>query len=85
MKIIRSTEIGKAIKEMFPKKIAVAYLGWGWKNYLLKPEDIEYVVVSTDIGTNPAAVATLVAKIGWKNVFYSINYMRKSISEVVGR
>jgi hypothetical protein len=69
MNIIRSAAIGQAISAMSPTKIAVAYLGWGWPKYLLEPKNIEYIVVSTDIGTNPAAVATLVATIGWPKVF----------------
>jgi len=69
MNIIRSKAIGEAIRKMSPTKIAVAYLGWGWTKYLIEPKKIEYIVVSTDIGTNPAAVATLVAEIGWAKVF----------------
>lgn len=69
MKIIRSSAIGEAIRNMAMRKIAVAYLGSGWKTYVKYPENLEYIVISTDIGTNPGAVASLVAEIGWDKVF----------------
>lgn len=69
MGIVYGDGIKKAVKEVEPTKIAVAYVGNGWREYL-DDKKLEFVIVSPGRGTNPFAVADMVKCLGWNKVLF---------------
>lgn len=73
MKIIGNRELQQAFKYTKPTKIAVAYLGNDFEQYLdFRGKDgpkIE-IVVSPTIGSHPAAIKRLVSRLGWERVHF---------------
>ncbi len=70
MKLLNSSsEIAKSLKDFPPNRIAVAYLGLNWRNYI-DVDSIENLVLSPTIGTNPNAVADLVEAVGWEKIYF---------------
>ena len=71
--IITNGNIKKAIKELKPNKIAVAYIGADWEKYIDQDtlKELE-IILSPTIGSNPQAIHSLVKKIkgGWNNVHF---------------
>lgn len=61
--------IAKRILEIKPQRIAVAYLGAAWRDYV-DIDSLESVVLSPTIGSNPEAIDTLVAAITWEKVHF---------------
>lgn len=70
MKILTANEIKKAILRCNPKKIAVAYIGIDWKTFIPNTNELEEIVLSPTVGTNPRAIKDLAKEIGWENVFF---------------
>jgi len=76
MKFISGEAISQEIKSINLRKIAVAYLGWDWASYVTSPDDLEAIVISPTVGSNPAAVLELVAELsskgksGWERVHF---------------
>ena len=68
MIILTEVEIAKTIRQCMPSKIAVAFLGADWKRFIPDTNRLDYVVLSTELGTNPSAVRALAAEIGWERV-----------------
>jgi len=68
VRILTEADVAVAIHKCKPKKVAVAYLGADWKQFIPDTKNLEYVVVSPELGTNPKAVRKLAAKIGWERV-----------------
>jgi hypothetical protein len=52
-----------------PTHIAVAYVGRDW-NKLIDCSQLEEIIVSPTLGTNPRAVDELVEKFGWEHVHF---------------
>ncbi|MDY0162788.1 hypothetical protein [Desulfobotulus sp.] len=44
--VLKSTDIKDAVKRCNPKIIAVAYLGYDWKEYINDPDNIDYMIIS---------------------------------------
>ena len=64
MKICSNAEqLKNALNEIKPTKIAVAYVGAGWKNYRLL-EYLEEIIVSPTLGSNPFAIEEIMRKKG---------------------
>ena len=70
MRILTKNKIHEAIRRCNPNKIAVAYIGADWNQYIQSPDALEAVIISPTFGTNPWAVRGLVKAIGWKKIFF---------------
>lgn len=79
MKILTSNEIREEIKKCKPTKIAVAYIGKDWENFLTKKitDKLEYIILSPTEGSNPEAIGKLVDTISWDKVLFCSNLHSK--------
>lgn len=69
MKVLTSaSEIRASIKDLQPTRIAVGYIGLGWRNYVSE-ESLKEIVVSPRLGSNPAAIRALMKKLGDDHVY----------------
>lgn len=69
-KLVTGDKIAKALLEISPTRIAVAFLGADWDEYIVEPEKIEQIVISPTLGSNPKAILHLSEKIGWDKIFF---------------
>lgn len=54
-------DLQQAVQKIQPRRVAVAYLGEGWRDYL--PMDrLDEIIVSPTLGTNPRALTDLMAE-----------------------
>lgn len=60
--------LAEQLKEVCPKHIAVAYIGKGWSSFIDK-DCLCTVVVSPNLGSNPAAIVELAEALKWDNVW----------------
>jgi hypothetical protein len=70
MKILVNDEIQRAVVGCKPSKIAVAYIGADWKTFISDAAQLEAIIVSPTLGSNPRAITDLVKRIGWDKVFF---------------
>lgn len=64
-----SRDIVEALEKVAPKRIAVAYVGIDWKEFI-STENLKEIVVSPTLGSNPISISEIVKEIGWKNVHF---------------
>lgn len=76
MKIIPNNKIKSTLKKVAPNKIAVAYVGIDWKEYVNFSKD-DLIIVSPTLGSNPNAIIEIVELIGWGNVHFLNNLHAK--------
>lgn len=70
MKIItKSKKMRRALKKLNPSRIAVAYLGKNWLEYI-DIKHLEEITVSPTLGSNPDAIFEVAQQIGWDNVYF---------------
>ncbi len=70
MKIItKSKKMRQALKKLNPNRIAVAYLGKSWLEYI-DTKHLEEITVSPTLGSNPDAIFEAAQQIGWNNVHF---------------
>lgn len=62
-------QLREAIKTVFPSKIAVAFVGSGWKQYV-SPSHLKEIVLSPTIGSYPKAIEEIMDSIGAENVYF---------------
>ena len=70
MKILVENQIQKAISRCKPSKIAVAYIGADWKEFIPDAVSLNAVIVSPTFGSNPWAITDLAKLIGWDRIFF---------------
>lgn len=70
MRILEDTEIQKAINNCNPSKIAVAYIGADWKDFITGADLLDAVIVSPTFGSNPWAITDLIKHIGWERTYF---------------
>lgn len=70
MKILSGEKISQAIARCNPEKIAVAYLGIDWAEFVKNTSIIKEIILSPTVGTNPFAVKKLAREIGWDKVLF---------------
>ena len=58
-----------ALEIVKPKKIAVAYVGMGWDQYIDK-SCLTEIILSPTLGSNPLAISEIVKVINWDNVHF---------------
>ncbi|UTV54776.1 phospholipase D family protein [Burkholderia arboris] len=76
MKFVHGSDIQRGLREIAPSRIAVAYVGIDWKTYIAS-ENLEDIVLSPTVGTNPVAIVEIAAAIGWENVHFLDNLHAK--------
>jgi hypothetical protein len=70
LRVLVKNEIQEAIKRCKPNKIAVAYIGADWGKFISEIDNLEAIIISPTLGTNPLAVRDLEKTIGWKKIFF---------------
>jgi len=74
--VLAGPHIAEQVKLIQPHKVAVAYLGASWADYLPSVATLDVVVIAPVLGTNPWAVRDLIACLstqgqdGWEKVFF---------------
>ncbi|WP_175783095.1 phospholipase D family protein [Burkholderia anthina] len=76
MKFVHGRDIQRALREISPNQIAVAYVGIDWKTYIV-PENLRDIVLSPTVGTNPVAIVEIADAIGWEHVHFLDNLHAK--------
>ena len=62
MNLIKSDETKKAIKECNPSRIAVAYIGKDWRDFI-NPKNIVEIIISPTLGSNPVAIQEIATQL----------------------
>ncbi len=72
MKILKGFDIADCIRQIKPHKIAVAFIGYDYDNYIDDAclKSLESIVLSPTEGSNPKAISKLVNTIGWEKVHF---------------
>lgn len=76
MKLIYGAAIKRALRDVSPISVAVAYVGIDWSTYI-ETSTLKEIVLSPTIGSNPVAIVQLVAKLGWENIYFLDNLHSK--------
>lgn len=70
MKVLTcSDEIRSELNQLKPSKVAVAFVGYGWGEYVCSKDLIE-IVLCPKFGSNPKAIEGLIEEIGIDNVHF---------------
>lgn len=67
--LVTAKHIRKALHDINPLRIAVAFVGSGWKKYIAT-EHLQEIVVSPSFGSNPKAIEEIMMEIGDENVYF---------------
>lgn len=72
MEILKGSDIANGLKQIKPRKIAVAFIGNDYDCYLNDSclNYLESIILSPTEGSNPKAISKLVKSIGWKKVHF---------------
>lgn len=76
MKLIMDANKDAQIKNIKPRFIAVAYIGKDWRRYI-DIDELQEIIVSPTIGSNPKAIDAIVEHIGIENVYFLNNLHAK--------
>lgn len=77
MKLLKdSKEIQNTLKKMKPYRIAVAYVGKDFADFI-DVATLDIIIISPTIGTNPYAITNLVRAKGWQSIFFLDNLHAK--------
>lgn len=69
MKLIMDANKDAQIKNIKPRYIAVAYIGKDWRKYI-DIDELQEIIVSPTIGSNPKAIESIIEHIGFENVHF---------------
>ncbi|MGH8191780.1 MAG: phospholipase D family protein [Rhodanobacteraceae bacterium] len=70
MKILtNSVAIRRALSDLRPSKIAVAYVGRDWRNFISE-KCLKEIVLSPTLGSNPKAIEDLFSQLGDEHVYF---------------
>lgn len=69
MILLKSSNIKHALKDCLPSKIAVAYIGADWKEFI-DPSNLDAIIISPTLGSNPYAIEELAKIISWEKIFF---------------
>ena len=81
--ILSGADIARSVREVLPRRVAVAYLGRDWKEFLPNYLELDAVIVAPVLGTSPEALRELVQCLsdgdrdGWDRVFFLRNLHAK--------
>lgn len=76
IKFIKNDDIKNNLKNLNPARIAVAYVGSNWQEYICK-DSIEEIILSPTLGSNPEAIEEIVNKLTWRKVHFLDNLHAK--------
>lgn len=68
-KELKTRNLEMVLQDIHPKKIAVAFLGQGYKKFVT-PKELESIIISPTEGSNPYAIQQLAKDIGWEKIFF---------------
>ncbi|CAJ8041604.1 Uncharacterised protein [Burkholderia pseudomallei] len=83
MQLIYGREIKRALREIQPTSIAVAYVGIDWADYV-DVSALKEIVLSPTLGSNPFAIAKIASELGWDKVYFLDNLHAKIYLGVTG-
>lgn len=66
---LKTENLENVLHAIHPKKIAVAFLGQGYKKFVT-PKELESIIISPTEGSNPYAIQQLAKDIGWEKIFF---------------
>lgn len=66
---LKTKNLENVLHAIHPKKIAVAFLGQGYKKFVT-PQELESIIISPTEGSNPYAIQQLAKDIGWEKIFF---------------
>ncbi|WP_319780863.1 phospholipase D family protein [Maridesulfovibrio sp.] len=69
MKILKTKDIGGAVENCAPVRIAVAFVGVDWNKYV-DDWELKEIIVSPTEGSNPKGIQSLVKELSWDNVHF---------------
>ena len=70
MKLLTTAKATRAaIRKIMPRRIAVAYVGAQWRDYVV-PKGVEEIIVSPTLGSNPYAIRDLMRALGGDKVHF---------------
>ena len=70
MKLLTTAKATRAaIRKIMPRRIAVAYVGAQWRDYVV-PKGVEEIIVSPTLGSNPYAIRDLMRALGDDKVHF---------------
>lgn len=69
MQIIKNSEIASKLRQIDPKRIAVAYVGIEWEKFVNLDKNC-VLICSPTLGSNPWAIEDIVKKIEWNRVYF---------------
>lgn len=72
MEILKGFDIANGLKQIKPRKIAVAFIGSDYDSYLDDSclNALDSIILSPTEGSNPKAISKLVKSIGWEKVHF---------------
>ena len=72
MEILKGSDIANGLKQIKPRKIAVAFIGSDYDSYLDDSclNALDSIILSPTEGSNPKAISKLVKSIGWEKVHF---------------
>lgn len=76
MKFLKSNAIASKLNDCNPYLIAVAYIGVDWKKFI-DYNNLEKIIISPTLGSNPNAIEELVSLITWDKVMFLDNLHAK--------
>lgn len=76
MQLVSGTSIKEGLREVMPTHVAAAYVGRDWRTYI-DTSQLQEIVVSPTLGSNPYAIAEIAKTIGWENVHFLKNLHAK--------
>lgn len=76
MRVVTTSEAVYAIKEVNPSRVAVAFVGSDWKEYV-NTDRLDEIIVSPTFGSNPRAIREIKEAVGWDRVHFLDNLHAK--------
>ena len=74
--LLNSDEIREAIRDIQPQKIAVAYIGIDFEDFI-DTSVLQSIIISPTLGSNPEAIGNIASQINWENVSFLDNLHSK--------
>lgn len=69
-------ELRAALNKVNPSKVAAAFIGTGWEEFLLS-DNLEEIILSPTVGSNPNAIQQVIVQLGIDNVHFLDNLHAK--------
>lgn len=70
MKLLIGTEIQQAVHSCNVYRVAVAFIGRDWNAFISDVQDLQEVIISPTLGSNPDAITDIVRQLGWNKIYF---------------